>query len=311
MAKLDFSKGAASIKSAASKAGEKISVVAKDGAQTLAEKKQAFTDRAQILNYEAKMKKYNPLFPDKYNHSDFNLPNIVHIVDDAVRQGIDVCEGAIGWLSMEKDVQVLHLYDEAIEFSGLQFLPAPTCDSVYYVDPRDRKTFINIDTYFSSLQQDRLAELQSIAYSLGAKEYWVEMIEGTEEFSHVNNGGEAKALKKINIGYKDERSSSVAVQSQIAAKAVFNSVREPVEPKLCWFAKDSNILNLINMRCSGDDGQGITSYNFELNSSCVQSMSASTAAKVDVAVKGIGANSNFNNESEKEHSRKMILHIDF
>ena len=310
MAKFDFTKGAASLKSVASKAGEKISVAAKDGAQVLSEKKQEFADKAQIKNYEARMKKYNPLFPDKYTDNQFNLPNMVRIVDDAVRKDIDVCEGAIGWLSKEKDVEVMHLYDEAIDFSGLQFLPTPTCDSVYYVDPHDRKTFINVDTYFSSMQQERLAELQHIAFSLGAKEYWVEMVESTSENSNKNASVGMKA-KGNNVSANEQKSLSITTQSQTAAKATFGAGRKPVQPMLRWFAMDNNIINLIDMRCSGNDETGITSYSFELSSSCSQSMSSATAAKIDTAIKGMGASSNFNNESAKEHSRKMIFHIEF
>ena len=310
MAKIDFAKGAASLKNAASKVGEKISVAAKDGAQVLSEKKQEMHDRAQIKNYEAKMKKYNPLFPEKYNDEQFNLPNMVRIVDDAVRKDVDVCVGAIGWLSKEKDVEVMHLYDEAIEFSELQFLPTPTCDSVYYVDPHDRKTFINVDTYFSNMQQERLAELQHIAFSLGAKEYSVEMIESTYEASSSSASVNAKA-HGIKAGGEDSRSRNMTTQSQTAAKAVFSAGRKPTQPTLCWFAKDNNIINLINMRCSGTEEEGMTAYSFELNSSCAQTMSSATAVKIDAAVKGMGANSNFSSQSEQEHSRKMIFHIEF
>lgn len=311
MAKIDFTKGVASLKTVASKAGEKISVVAKDGAQVFAEKKQEIANKAQIKNYDAKMKKYNPLFPDKYQEEAFNLPNMVRIVDDAIRKDIDVCEGSIGWLSMEKGVEVLHLYDEAVDFSGLLFLPTPSCDSVYYVDPHDRKVFINTDIYFSNMQQERLAELQHIAFSLGAKEYWVEMIETTTDASDINSSVSVKAMKSNELSASEKRSQNLITQSQTAARAKFATGRTPVQPNLKWFTKDNNILNLIDMRCSGNSDTGITSYNFELNSSCSQSMSSATAVKIDTAIKGMGARSNFNSESEKEYSRKMIFHIDF
>lgn len=310
MAKLDLAKGAASLKNAASKAGQKISGAAKDGVQTISDKTHKYADKMAEKNYGARIKKYNPLFPEKYNDVQFNLPNMVRIVDDAVRKDIDVCVGAIGWLSDEKNVEVLHLYDEAIEFSGLQFLPTPTCDSVYYVDPHDRKTFINIDTYFSNMQQERLAELQHIAFSLGAKEYSVEMIEETAESSNTDNvaAGKAQAIKADLSDYKKQ---NITTQSHIAAKATFAAGRKPTRPTLCWFANDNNIVNLINMCCSENNETGIKSYSFELNSSCAQSMSSATAVKIDAAIKGMGANSNFNSESTKEHSRKMIFHIVF
>ena len=310
MAKVDFVKGAGALKSTASKVGGKISGTAKGGIQLLSEKKQGIADKAQIKSYNARMKKYNPLFPQIYTDVQFRLPNIVRIVDDAVRKDIDVCVGAIGWISKEKDIEVMHLYDEAIEFSGLQFLPTPTCDSVYYVDPHDRKTFINVDAYFSNMQQERLAELQHIAFSLGAKEYSVEIIESTYEASSSSVSVDAKA-QGAKASADNNKSKNITTQSQTAARATFSASRNPTQPTLCWFAKDNNIINLINMRCSGNEDEGITSYSFELNSSCAQSMSFATAVKVDAAVKGMGANSNFSTQSEQEHSRKMIYHIEF
>lgn len=78
-----------------------------------------------------KIKKYNPLFPETYMSEAFNLPNMIQIVDDAVRHGIDVCEGAIGWLNSESGMEVLHLYDEAVEMSRIQFVPNVECNAIY------------------------------------------------------------------------------------------------------------------------------------------------------------------------------------
>lgn len=310
MAKIDFGKSATAIKNVATKTGDKISSVAKGGAQALSDKRQEIVDKAQIKNYEAKMKKYNPLFPENYLNEEFNLPNVIRIVDDAVRKNVDVCVGSIGWLSKEKDVEVMHLYDEAIDLSGLQFLPTPTCDSIYYVDPRDRKRFVNVDMYFSSMQQERLAELQHIAFSLGAKEYSVEMIESTTEFLSIDASADTKA-HGINASASEAKKKNTRTHTQTAAKAVFASGRKATQPNLCWFANDNNILNLIDMRCSDKNNEGITSYSFELNSLCSQSMSSATAVKIDAAIKGMGAKSNFNSESEKEHSRRMVFNIEF
>lgn len=47
-------------------------------------------------NYLRRLKKYNPLFLEQYQNEGFNIPNMIMIVDDAIRRDIDVCEGAIG-----------------------------------------------------------------------------------------------------------------------------------------------------------------------------------------------------------------------
>lgn len=110
----------------------------------------AMVEKSKADSYARRMKKYNPLFPEQYKSESFNLPNIIMIVDDAVRRDIDVCEGSIGWLSKESGVEVLCLYDEAVDFSGIQFIPAVTCDALYYVDSFNRNRFIRTDCIFST-----------------------------------------------------------------------------------------------------------------------------------------------------------------
>lgn len=315
MKKIDFSKSAEVLKTAANKvgdAGKSVAKVAKDNAQLLAERAQTMAEVQQAKNKEALIKKLSPLFPSDYRAVEFKLPNLIRIVDDAVRRGIDVCEGAIGWLSTEKGVEVLHLYDEAVEFSGLKFLPAATCDSIYYVDPHNRNKFISVDCYFSSMQESRLAELQHIAYSLGAKHYWVEMVEGT--YDKQNSFKSAKINANLaNASGSEEQHSTNASKSMSVAEAIFSSGRKPVKPDLCWFANDNNVLNLIKMRCSENSQNDITTYTIELSSSNAATMSVSAAAKVDGALSSlkIGASTSFSSDSEKEHSRKMYFKLEF
>ena len=44
-------------------------------------------ERAKSEALLRKLKKLNPIFPDKYKSKEFNLPNMIMIVDDAVRRG--------------------------------------------------------------------------------------------------------------------------------------------------------------------------------------------------------------------------------
>lgn len=139
----------------------------------------AISEKSKNESYLRKLKKYNPLFLDTYSSESFNLPNMIMIVDDAVRRGIDVCEGSIGWISKEAGMEVMYLYDEAVELSGIQFIPTVTCDAVYYVDSFDRNKFIRTDCIFSKAHEERLAELKHIAYSLGAKSCSIEISESS------------------------------------------------------------------------------------------------------------------------------------
>lgn len=304
---IDLKKGTAFLKNAAetvNQASKKAVVAVQAGVQTI-------SNNAQQQAFEERMKKYAPLFPDQYRNADFNIPNLIHIVDDAVRKGIDVCEGSIGWLSQEKGIEVLHLYDEAITFSGLQFLPAAICDSVYYVDPFNRNCYISIDSYFSHIQQAKLAELQHIAFSLGVKHYWVEMVETKTENQQSKGTGTLKGIKGMNANAEQEMSKSTSGHSKSLAEGSFSGSRKPTRPMLCWFANDNNVKNLINMRCSDGTDSAITTYTIELSNSSAAMMSANTAANIDMAAGKIGASCSFHAQSAQEHNRKMIFKLEF
>ncbi len=261
---------------------------------------------------EERFLKYSPLFPEEYQSKKSNLPNLLIIVDDAERKGIDVCEGAIGWLSKEKDVEVLHLYDEALEFSGLQFVPAPICDSAYYVDLHNRNTYINLDCYFSNAQEEKLAELQHIAYSLGAKKYRVEIIESKEEKQRTKVSANL-AVKAIgtNASNNTDYASASSIHTKVAATASFGGKRAPTMPKLSWFAHDKNVLNLIDMRCSNNAEVSMEQYTIEISNQSSASMTLSTASKVNAAANKLKLNCDFSKKSEEEHSRKMLFILEF
>ncbi len=292
------------LKNALNKSGE----VSKKAVDTIKTKTLALSEETKKKSFELRLKKYSPIFPDTYKSSGFNIPNLVIIVDDAIRKNIDVCQGAIGWLSQEKGVEVLHLYDEAIEFSELNFSPAPICDSVYYVDPHNRKHFINIDCYFACMQEEKLAELQHIAFSLGAAKYMVEVIADTYETSSFSRktSTNTKFAESTTSEYQKTSTSS----SKALSEAVFSNKRKPSKPNLCWFAKDKNILNLIDMRCVKGEST-MSSYTIELNSSVSATMSATMAAKIDAAVVKMGMSCNFNKKGQEEHNQKMYFKLEF
>ncbi|MBE6661668.1 MAG: hypothetical protein E7606_00140 [Ruminococcaceae bacterium] len=261
-----------------------------------------------------KIKKYNPLFPEDYTKESFNLPNMIQIVDDAVRRGIDVCEGAIGWLSSESGMEVLHLYDEAVTMSKIQFIPNVECDAIYYVDNFDRNRFIKVDCIFSRAHDERLAELKHVAHSLGAKRCSIEMVEGDSEVqSQSLKMGVASGLGKLksNESYEHSASSKRFEQRRGRILAEFEGNNAPQKPELKWFANDDNVKRLIEMRCTSSNS--IKSELLELEGSSSAAMSQKTASAIDIAVSKIGTKSNFNMEKHatKENHSKLIFCIEF
>lgn len=288
--------------------GKKAAADAKVGVAAMVEKSKA-------ESYARRMKKYNPLFPDQYKSESFNLPNIIMIVDDAVRRDIDVCEGAIGWLSSETGAEVLYLYDEAVEFSEIEFIPTATCDAVYYVDNFNRNRFIRTDSIFGRAHDERMAELKQIAYCLGAKKCSIEICESVIDSQTQNKS--AKLSANINGGHGTESaeistSHTVANRRSGKIEVEFDGSAAPQIPVLKWFAHDDTIKNLIEMRCN--EKRTIKAETFELSGSTSATMSKKAAYNIDCVINGIGkakVGSTMEAKAIQEHQSTLFYHIEF
>ena len=317
----------------ASDIGKKVADNVQKGTQVLAEK-------AKVSHHDYKMKKYNPLFPKEFKSKSFHLPDIIQIRDDAERRNIDVCKGAIGWRETINNTEVLFLYDEAVkeggivQKSGIQFIPVPTNLAVYHVDRYDRSKYIQVDCIFNKTHEERLAELEHIAFSLGAKRYSVEIIEAetvTEKtskiFSKKMNINADFVISGQNISAESSQTNSSTsetnqqnhIQLKKEAHAVFKGNDTPQMPDLKWFSNDETIKKLIEMRCSNKNE--ITTRDLKLEGTTSATMSKITASNLDsvLTIIGGGAKVKATNSStttmyqqaSREHSSKLIYTVEF
>ena len=183
--------GLKNINEAVAQAGEK----SRQLVDTTKENAQKLHEKIQDENQKKLLKKLNPVFWDDYNADTFSMPYMIVITTDMDRRDIELCTGAIGWKSTQKDMEILHLYDKSVVETGLNFIPAPTKDSFYYVDDLDRSRYIKLDNYFDTMQEAMVAELAHIAFSLGAKSYAIDLEESASEFITDNKKAEVKMLQ--------------------------------------------------------------------------------------------------------------------
>lgn len=301
------SKSLANVWSKASDIGKKVAVGAQKGAKVLA-------DKTKSALYASQMKKYNPLFPEQYQAENFHLPNMVVIVDDAVRKNISVCEGAIGWLNDDTGMEVLYLYDEWVEESGIQFIPTVNCDSAYYVDQFDRNRYIRVDCIFSKAHEEKITELEHIAYVLGAKNCSIEMAEAVSEVEITSKKQEFQSkANDEKISESLEKSTHRAISNQRSGRTVteFQGHSNPVRPTLKWFAHEDNIARLIEMRCT--DVNSIHSRTLELAGSSSATLSQSQATAIDSVINKMNTKiaSSMQTQANKEYSSKLIYIIEF
>lgn len=265
------------------------------------------SEQSKKSKHDQRVKKYNPLFWETFKDSAYKIQNIIEIVDDAVRRGVDVCEGAMGWTDTHGDVEILHIYDEVMNDVGIQFIPFPKCDCVYCVDPFDRTKYIDVNAIFERTNSEKLAELENIAYCLGAKSCSIEIANATNDTVSSSVGASAK-IKGITVG--SDMSVSNSNKSAQSGKSVtyFEGNREPARPTLKWFAYDDNINNLIDMRCS--DKNAIKSKVLEIKSSSSQTMSQKAACAID-GLLGLKGSASMEKQAIKENNSKLIFEIVF
>ena len=317
---------------------KKTSEISKKAAAEIQKGAKSFSGKVKQDSHDRRLKKYNPLFLKEFKSKNYNIPNIIKIVDDAVRRDIDVCEGAIGWTEVVKGTEILCLYDEAVKISDIEFIPNVGCDQLYYVDHFNRKRFIKVDSIFERAHSEKLAELERIAYSLGAKSCLIEIDESNfqsleqEKKTNINRTSSASTqIKKTDLSNKKENKFSREAQRKSKqensrsgkARIYFEGSNSPTRPELKWFANDDIIKDLIEMRCSGNNS--VRSRVLTLEGSTSATMSQSIAYTIDhiltLEAKSKRLRSTASNVSKntmsmstkvvKESNSKLIFEIEF
>ena len=278
--------------------GKKVLLGVRSGAKMV-------TEHTKKNIREKQLKKYNPLTAERFQSENFNIPNIIEIVDDAVRRDIEVCEGAIGWTDTVNGVEVLHMYDEWVKNSGLSFVPFAKCDSVYCIDNFDRTKFVNSENVFERATSEKIAELENIAYCLGAKNCSIEIVE--------ENAKTQSSALKISVENNSSNTGNSACshdQSRQRGKNIsyFEGNKEPSAPSLKWFAFDDNINGLIEMKCNGNNA--IKSKIIEISCITATTMSQKAAGAIDKLLK-VKASMSMEKKVIKEHCSKLIFEVNF
>ena len=329
----------------AAEAADAASSSAKKAHETATEAAKRASIAFEANQKNMKLAHYKPVFPEEYLAPDYDRPKMIIIEDEDTRKGIDVCEGAIGWFGKAADLEVLHLYEEAVPMSGVDFYPQPVCGAAYFENKVTASRYINLDSYFDVLEKDRLTELRRIAYDLGARRCTLESYEEAKAV-RVAKAGAGERLKGVALrkhetllredGVEEEISKkgkqkpvrenvlnedsihaeldySRAREKSIVFTQTFEGNAEPKRPKLEWFKNDREIEFLIDTRCNGDTGNKTKTYRVQLDSSSTQTMSISLAAKVDKALGKLGAVCNFSIEGEakNEARKKLVFEVEF
>lgn len=278
------------------------------------ENREKIKDEIGKTYQQIQMKKYSPVTLEEFESPSFRLPNMIRIVDDADYKGIKVCNGSIGGRQKTGEMEVFYLYDEEVNNSKIKFVPNILCDSVYYKDPYHNNTFIQVEDLYSEIQHQKISELSHIAYCLGAKSYSIDLLEDENEsikFSEKSNTSAKVKIVDAEVSEEYERETENSRMSRSRISETFLERREPVQPELCVFKHDHIILDLVNQVLN--NSETLVSRDIVLEGSSTALMSYSTAAKIDAAIKKMGASVGVSIKKQTKHelSKKMIFHLEF
>lgn len=269
----------------------------------------AISDKSKEEAYQKRIEKYNPVMPEAYEGDGFAMPNMIVIVDDSKRADVDVFQNAVGWITAEKDIHVLHLFEDSTKIKDIKFFPNCQCNSFYYIDEGAKCSYTRVDCIFSKAHDEKMAELKHIAHSLGAKACTIEITENhyNSETKKGNRG--VKAAKGGSGGLQVENSNASGEYRSGKITATFVGSDKPKKPKLKWFANDQSIKKLIETRCT--DSNSIKAETLVLKGSNSAAMSQKAAYSLDVAICKFGGKASMEKQAVIENDSTLIFSVEF
>ncbi len=268
--------------------------------------------RAQ-LRLEADRKTLCPIFEEDLDSAEFSMSKLIRVAEiDKKHAESSICQDSIGFESVQKELRIVNIYPDKAAAFGLTYYPDMDSE-LYYVDPCDRDHYIALDEYFNYLKVARVSELQKIAQDLGAKHFRVTYKEQKKSFESNTSKAKVgvKATGKLNENSEYSHDSKSSDFSTIEIAAEMECIgHKPVEPKLVYFKKDPQILNLVSLRMSDNP---LTHQVYTLALSNSTGIKVKDAIKIDAALSAMkcSGNATVTSEAESESRRFFEYEIDF
>ena len=241
---------------------------------------------------ERDLKTLRPIFESTLSDTDFFVSKLVRVTTmDKRHAESKVCHNSIGHIDTYGGLEVINIYRDKAKYFGLSFFPNNDAE-LYYVDPTDHDRYIELDNYFSQLKNERISELERIAFDLGAKHFRV---------LYLKNSGNTD----VDLNVSTDKFSSV----EIAAQSDFIG-HKPKEPVLRYLKHEPHILNLIELRMNEAP---ITHKRMEIKLIESSGIKTNDAVKIDAAIKAMRFESRTSIVAEvnQESQRSFEYEIDF
>lgn len=313
--------GANQFGNAAVDAGNKMANVLQENVAPALQ--QGVSDAAESANHlasSAKKSIFGSLLKEEIEAESFVLPKMINVIDASEKRTVDLEFGAIGWQSKEGKIEVLHIYEDALDIVPCDFYPSASSKSglVFYVDQLNSHRYIELFKYFDIIADEKKAELLDIAYRLGAKHCHLECRE--EKRSIVSGKAAGKRTAKFQVDgvpFKATNQGEVEAEFEKYGTAVtlfsqeYSGSNDPQYPDLHWYAHDPKILQFIEARC--DRANELKRYSVEISDTQSVTFDLNVAVGIDMAIKKMGLANSFSFEAQtrQEKRRKLTFVVEF
>lgn len=241
-------------------------------------------------------------------------PKLVKVEDNSLIATTQAGIEDIGWISKEKGITVLHLFDSCVESTPFTLKPHANINSIFLLHPLQKNLFINFEKYYDAVEQQQLAELKSIFTALGAKSYTVSYEQNKLEDSERHLNGKHKfGFKKVKaeVGHNSDSASSDQRSLSITCSATFKDDSSAKMPVLHWYKDDPDILLLIKTII--EEGRKLSSYDLVISCKRSSVYDSSAAVSIEAAFFKLGGRSDvdFSQKIKMQENMKLHCHILF
>lgn len=298
------------------KTREKAKELAVSAVQAAKDKATKLGEAINTAKMENDMRVLRPAFKETlYIVDDVQqTPSLICVVErDKKRDAALVCAGAVGYWTRVKGLDILNLYEDSAQETGISFVPNVT-QTFYYIDPYKRNVYVSLDSFFDYFKKERVNELEVIAQDLGAKNVRITFKEHKKSLVKKSGRANAKAgITKTNAKAETayDNSDKEFSQIEIAADVHFRGREKPQIPSLVYFRRESDIEKLIQMRMNPENP--ITSKDYRFQCSKTSGMSEKAAAKIDGVLQHLKCNgtATISSEIQRENRTELEYHIEF
>ncbi len=289
---------------------EDVSVIAENvstAAKNAADKAKAYVAEK---SREKELHSLRPIMPEDLESIEFRMSPLIHITEmDKEHAASELCKGSIGHSSIEKGLEIIHIYHGNEALFGVTLCPDSSYD-LYYKDHTDRNKYVALDAYFSYLREACVCELEKVAQDLGAKYFRVTLMAEKKTFSKKEVKAKASVKVSGNSGSAEaehSRTASSAIKIKVEAEASFVGSK-PVKPELCYLQNNLAIQRLIEARMY--ETSPLTRKTYTIEHSKSSGIKAKDAVKLDGALKSMGFAGNTTVTSEVQNESRHFLEFE-